>query len=1008
MYFTPPQYASSAKRQDENRSEEGSKKREDKGKEREIDDTQNVTFSKNPFQQFVLSQQQPLTNTFEQPTISSSISSTATSIPQQPFLPTNDHSQSSNNQPANSTDKDLFTFTEPSLDALITVKRLMEKSDVTWKQIYAEREREKTMNSSSTNEDSDQFANNDLQSTQFQLDPSSLSSDTGESQSIDQSFNGLLPNNLGQYPILHTPLQPGAAALLNMTESLDISSTALQPENSDQAYKPTKMTFSDPFASDRAGKEVHTDKEAQVQKNSSERDSANMVNNTSKRAYPLNRTDRSPNEDQIGKRERRAGEPESDQMDAEVEVEVNRIEEMAVMNSSSSPQRGRRSSVKGRSNRTAGGGGQRKTLRPRIAKPKEQASTVESTIPSTEIRSSNPTSSSSTSIEQDAGKTISDTDDIESKKTQKAIGDLMRQQQLWQSVVSNLRAWLWACNLRLSYIGLQLEEAQRDTVEKQKMQHFHEVEQLVRHDMALNMQQAASNAWVQNPTLQGGQTISSFVQPTSFTPDSAPWIFSQPVYSTQVSPYGLVPISMPSSDSTDSTVASQYLEYAPGQFQQIQRSYAAPESVNASMESMQVNMKLPTEVNTISSSDASSVVPQTNQHAQYTFTATEEGKAQSGNKSIAVRSNLPYINANTTSLVPQQFTPAQSHPPTNRAQSVPNRSTKMARPTSSKGSPVPAKDIHFILTDFGSSGDVTWKADDNEPAQRLASKFYLPDQPPFPIRPLHEGVLRRIHDDWLHSHSFSSDMFRTGGHGFSTTYQGAEGARRYFPQAETNPDAAYIRQAWQELERRRILNLANFPDVIEHLRKEAIDELKREASQRAMMSATVMGALTWANIATQDPPKIEIDNRAKLNWERRKAAATYAVGLLRQAEYCVAEGFRAFALGQPAVPVKELNVAVPSQDASNPSHLPTNNTSRHHHREKHGKKAEASSNVYSATLPHGGTGSESDTVLGSPSILANAILSPESNTNQSNTNPPERKSSNDSWDATMMRRIGSK
>ncbi|MCO5565420.1 hypothetical protein L7F22_019093 [Adiantum nelumboides] len=130
----------------------------------------------------------------------------------------------------------------------------MEKSDVSWKQIYSERQRERMMNSSSTNEDSDPFPNNGLQSNHFPLDPSNLSSDTGESQSIDQSFNGLLPNNLGQYPILHTPLQPGAAALLNMTESLDLSSTSLQPHNSDQAYKPTKMNFSDPFASDRAEK----------------------------------------------------------------------------------------------------------------------------------------------------------------------------------------------------------------------------------------------------------------------------------------------------------------------------------------------------------------------------------------------------------------------------------------------------------------------------------------------------------------------------------------------------------------------------------------------------------------------------------------------------------------------------------------------------------------------------------------------------------------------------------
>ncbi|PWN32265.1 uncharacterized protein FA14DRAFT_182174 [Meira miltonrushii] len=1037
MYFNPPAAAaaasSSAKtHQNVNRSEEESEKNQDKGKQKEIDQTRHVYPAQNPFQMSASLQQRSL-NSFAQPSSSSSAVAPVAQAPApttfaQSFLPV-DFSQLANNQPSRNLDP--FIIDEPSLDALIKVKRLMEKSDVTWKQIYAERQKQREMNSSSTNEDSDPFPSNDLQANQFQLDPSNLSSDTGESQSLDQSFNGMIPNNLGQYPILHTPLQPGAAALLNMTESLDLSSTALQPENSNQAYKPTKMTFSDPFASDRAGKDVQTPAknapEVQLQKNAAEvqgeGESSGMVSNTSKRAYPINRTDQSPNEDPIGKRERRAGEPESDQMEAEGEIEVNRIEEVAVMNSNSSPQRGRRSSVKGRCNRSTGGT-QRKSLRPRANKAKEAASIVE--LPaSREHRSSHPESSSSAVAEQDANIPTSEPDaiDVGSQKAQKAVGDLMRQQQLWQNVVSNLKISLRVCNLRLSRIGLQLEEAQRDTVEKQKMQHFHEVEQLVRHDMALNMQQAASQLWMQNSVSHGGQLISSFAQqPSSLTTESAPWVFNQPVYNTQIpnvwpAPVQNAPVSMPSSDSTDSTFASQYLEYAPGQFQQIQKSYAAGAEVgNASMESLRVTLKHPTEVNigSSSSSDAASVLPQTNQQSQYTF-ATEDGKAPLGNKpasTIVARNSLPYPTTNPNSLVPQQqLTPVSAHPAVSRAQSVPNRTTKMPRPTSSKGTPGPVKDIHFILTDYGSNGDVTWKADDNELAQRLASKFYLPNQPPFPIRPLHEGVLRRIHDEWLHAHSFASDVLRTGDHGLPTAYQAAEGSRRYFPPVEMCPDAAYLRQAWQELERRRILNLANFPDVIEQLRKEATDELKREASQRAMMSATMMNVLTWASIATQEPPAEAVDDRARLIWERRKAAATYAVGLLRQAEYCVAEGFRAFAVGQPTGPekeAKEVNVAGPSQDASTSHAPPAANQSRHH-RDKYGKKGEAPSNVYSATLPHGGTGSDSDAVLASPSILSNATFSPEAIV-QVKRNAPERRSSNgtDSWDATMMRRIGSK
>lgn len=1034
MYFTPPQNAagagaadSSARRQSLNRSEEESEKQQNKGKQREIDQVQNVQHSQQNLFQMSASLQQRSLRTFEQPSSSSSLAPAPTTTFDQSYLSV-DFSQLTNKQPSKHKAKDPFVIENLSLDALIKVKRLMEKSDISWAQVYAERRKEREMKSSSTNEDSDPFPNNDLQSNQFQLDPSNLSSDTGESQSLDQSFNGLIPNNLGQYPILHTPLQPGAAALLNMTESLDLSATALQPENSNQAYKPTKMSFSDPFASDRAGKEVQTQAknapEGQMQRNSAEvqveGEPSILMSNTSKRAYPINRADRSPNEDPTGKRERRAGEPDSDQMDPQGGGEVNRIEEVVVMNSNSSPQRGRRTSIKGRSNRNSGGT-QRKSLRPRVTKPKEPVTATIVELPaSKENKPSHPDSSSSAVVEQDAGNPTSEADvnDVESQKAQKAIGDLMRQQQLWQNVVSNLEIWLSACNLKLSRIGLQLEEAQRDTVEKQKMQHFHEVEQLVRHDMALNMQQAASQAWMQSSISLGGQSISSFAQqPNSLTTESAPWIFSQPVYSTQLPnvwpvPVQNAPVSMPSSDSTDSTFASQYLEYAPGQFQQIQKSYATADTGNASMESMRATLKHPTEVNTSSSSsDAASILPATNQNSLYTFT-TEEEKTQSGNKpasTVAVRNSLPYTATNTNSLVPQQqFTPTSSHPGPSRAQSVPNRNTKMTRPTSSKGTPGPVKDIHFILTDYGSSGDVTWKADDNELAQRLASKFYLPNQPPFPIRPLHEGVLRRIHDEWLHAHSFSADVLRAGGHGLPTAYQGVEGTRRYFPPVETNPDATYLRQAWQELERRRILNLANFPDVIDQLRKEAIEELRSEASQRAMMSATMMNALTWANIATQDPPTEAVDNRARHIWERRKAAATYAIGLLRQAEYCVAEGFRAFAVGQSAVPEKEANktnIAGPSQDAST-SHVPPTNQSRHH-REKHGKKGEAPSNVYSATLPHGGTGSESDAVLGSPSILSNAAFSPETMA-QVKRNAPERKSSNDSWDATMMRRIGSK
>lgn len=1021
MYFNPPQEQSSsfsAKRQNVNRSEEESEKKEDKGKKREIDETQNAFSYKNPFQISAFLQQ-PIRSYSSSSVSAPASASTSRAITTTFTRSTNrsvfDYSHPKNDQQSTFLKENPFALREPSLDALITVKRLMEKSDVSWKQIYSERQRERMMNSSSTNEDSDPFPNNGLQSNHFPLDPSNLSSDTGESQSIDQSFNGLLPNNLGQYPILHTPLQPGAAALLNMTESLDLSSTSLQPHNSDQAYKPTKMNFSDPFASDRAGKEVQAAAknapEKQTQKNAVEmqvegESTTNSVGTTSKRAYPIN-------EDLTGKRERRAGETGSDIMDAEVEVEANRNDEVAIISSNSSPERGRRASIKGRSNRNTGGN-QRKNLRPRVTKPKEIVSTIESTNTLKEKRSSlQEPSSSAVTIEKDVVHPSSETDvnDVESQKAQKAIGDLMRQQQMWQNVVSKLKNWLLVCHLKLSRIGLQLEEAQRDTVEKQKMQLIYEVEQLVRHDMALNMQQANSQLWNQNSMAQGSQ---------SFTSDSAPYIFSQPVYSTQISG-GVWPgtvqnaaISMPSSDSTDSTFASQYLEYAPGQFQQIQKSYAGTESGNSGMESMRVNLKHPTESNTSSSLDAASILPQTNQNSQYTFT-TEDEKGQPAGKlasPLAIRGSLSYSN---TTLVPQQqLTPsASSHPSSSRAQSVPNRTTKMTRPTSSKGTTGPIKDVYFILTDYGSSGDVTWKLDDNEPAQRLASKFYLPNQPPFPVRPLREGVLRRIHDEWLQSHLYSSDMFRSGGHGFSTTYQGAEGARKYFPQVETNSDSAYLRQAWQDLERRRILNLSNFPEVIEDLRKEAIEELKREATQRAMMSATMMNALTWANIATQEPPQNEIDNRARLNWERRKAAAAYAVGLLRQAEYCVAEGFRAFAIGQTAVPEKESNKT--SNVVGVNSHPPTVNNQSRHHREKHshGKKGELPSNVYSATLPHGGTGSGSDAVLASPSILASTGLSPEQQQPQQQVNrnpppPPERKSSNDSWDATMMRRIGSK
>lgn len=194
----------------------------------------------------------------------------------------------------------------------------------------------------------------------------------------------------------------------------------------------------------------------------------------------------------------------------------------------------------------------------------------------------------------------------------------------------------------------------------------------------------------------------------------------------------------------------------------------------------------------------------------------------------------------------------------------------------------PNRNLLFVLAADPMTDEVGWFLEGQ--SSRYQSSPCLESNVPFPIRPLGSGILAGIHNHWLGEFPEPPEEIKSG---LSPT-QGKLYKR--FPTANGTFESQHVRSLWQELERRRILEM-NDPHHIHRLRHEAMMMLRSEAMQRKGRNGPASKSRQDQSV---EPTEEEIDIRSQLLWDQSKRSAVYAVGLLRQAEYCIAQGHLGF------------------------------------------------------------------------------------------------------------------
>jgi len=186
------------------------------------------------------------------------------------------------------------------------------------------------------------------------------------------------------------------------------------------------------------------------------------------------------------------------------------------------------------------------------------------------------------------------------------------------------------------------------------------------------------------------------------------------------------------------------------------------------------------------------------------------------------------------------------------------------------------------------TGELGWNVEQRN--DRFQASPLLNSKMRFPIRPLIPGVLAKIHNDWLEEYPQPS-VHSTAGLGDEASRNLQPNKR--FPTPHMTFESQHIRILWQELERRRILELEDI-QLLAKLRQEAKHLLRMEAFHYA--SSNVMSPYSHENIFNSIPEPSEEQLKIKVQslWEQTKKSAAYAVGLLRQAEYCIAHGHLGF------------------------------------------------------------------------------------------------------------------
>lgn len=168
----------------------------------------------------------------------------------------------------------------------------------------------------------------------------------------------------------------------------------------------------------------------------------------------------------------------------------------------------------------------------------------------------------------------------------------------------------------------------------------------------------------------------------------------------------------------------------------------------------------------------------------------------------------------------------------------------------------------YSAANFGEQG---WYIQQQPPRTASVPHFpFLDQRSIFQTRPLLPGTLAQIHNDWLLAHGQGDgqrpDLLMSRG----------------LPSPDQTFDSRRLRAFWQEIERRRIVDLSQGDAGVIML-----------AQNRAYHQLRIS---LYACGTPREPTHQEISKGAKELWEKSKLSLLYCSALLRQAEFALAQG----------------------------------------------------------------------------------------------------------------------
>jgi hypothetical protein len=194
------------------------------------------------------------------------------------------------------------------------------------------------------------------------------------------------------------------------------------------------------------------------------------------------------------------------------------------------------------------------------------------------------------------------------------------------------------------------------------------------------------------------------------------------------------------------------------------------------------------------------------------------------------------------------------------------------------------------------TGELGWNVENQ--TSRFQTSPLLNGNMKFPTRPLIPGVLAKIHNDWLEEYPQPVGAPLPSSILEDERIGNMQRLKR-FPTPRSTFESHHIRILWQELERRRILEMSDI-HIVGRLRQEARQLLKIESAHYALVNGIDPYSRQEIYNSTPEPSEEQIEVKVQTLGEQTKKSAVYAVGLLRHVQRGAGEGERNGIGGQAA------------------------------------------------------------------------------------------------------------